>query len=269
MKRIGAALLIGLSSLVPVSGAGAAPPPNLTCTAPADATTIEAKLPNTARAVRTGKDLVVVAIGSSSTEGVGASDRRHSYPAQFGSELQRQWPRLSVKVINKGVGGEDAEDMLSRFSRDVMPYRPQLVIWQLGSNYVLRESDMEDFADLIRAGVNRLRTGRTDVILMNPQYAPMVLKKPVYRQVLQTIRDVADDLGVPVFERFAVMHHWISSGQARLEDMLSSDELHMNDSSYACIARLLAKSVDAAAQATPLAPLPKPSEPVKAVASGR
>jgi hypothetical protein len=53
---------------------------------------------------------------------------------------------------------------------------------------------------------------------------------------------------VAVFRRFAVMRHWISSGQYKTEEIISSDGLHMNDVSYNCIARLLADSLAAAVE---------------------
>ena len=79
-------------------------------------TRFKVSLPNTARAIRRGAALVIVAIGSSSTQGVGASDQAHTYPALLAEELRRRWPRLAVTVVNKGVGGENAEQMLARFT---------------------------------------------------------------------------------------------------------------------------------------------------------
>ena len=263
-RRFAASLAIAVALLLSTAGAGAASPlAPLACTAPANVTKLSAKLPNTARAIRRGKDLTIVAIGSSSTEGVGASDPAHSYPARLAEELRSRWPRLNVKVINKGVGGEDTEDMLERFDRDVLPYKPQLVIWQIGSNDALRYTDMYDFADLIRTGLSRLKTKHTDVILMDPQYAPLVIQKPLYRAVVDTIRGVANDFGVGVFQRFAVMRNWVASGEAKVEDLIVNDQLHMNDQSYACIARLLADSVNTAAEATPVTPEVPPAPPKK------
>jgi acyl-CoA thioesterase-1 len=62
---------------------------------------------------------------------------------------------------------------------------------------------------------------------------------------------VANDLNVAVFRRFAVMRHWVMSGEYGMEDIISQDQLHMNDASYHCIARLLADSLTSAALATP------------------
>jgi acyl-CoA thioesterase I len=220
----------------------------LRCTAPQDVTRFNVKLPNTSRAVRSGKALVIVAIGSSSTEGVGASDAAHTYPALLAEELRHRWPQLAVTVINKGIGGEIAAQMLARFERDVLPYRPQLVIWQTGSNQALRSGDLKEYASTIREGISRLKAAPLDVVLMDPQFAPRILARPIHVFIVDSIGAVAKDMKVAVFRRFAVMRHWISSGQYKVEDILSSDGLHMNDVSYSCIAHLLADSLAAAAE---------------------
>src|SRR4029453_10647460 len=134
-------LLLGVVLPLPA----AATPPALRCTAPEAVTHFKVSLPNTARAIRRGEALVIVAIGSSSTQGVGASDQAHTYPALLAEELQRRWSRLAVTVVNKGVGGETADQMLARFTRDVLPYRPQLVIWQTGSNSAPQSRDAQGF----------------------------------------------------------------------------------------------------------------------------
>src|SRR5262245_49099903 len=166
-----AVLLLG-AALPPAT---AATHPALRCTAPDAVTRFKVSLPNTARAIRRGEALVIVAIGSSSTQGVGASDEAHTYPALLADELRRRWPRLDVTVVNKGVGGEDAEQMLARFTRDVLPYHPQLVIWQTGSNSALQSKDVQSYEHTIREGIARLKEAHMDVILMDPQYAPRIL----------------------------------------------------------------------------------------------
>ena len=217
------------------------------CSAPRDLIRFRVSLPNTARAIRSGKGLVIVAIGSSSTEGAGASDEAHTYPALLAVELRRRWPQLSITVINKGVGGQVAPQMLARFERDVLPYRPHLVIWQTGSNQVLR-GGIKGYADTIRDGITRLKAAGVDIVLMDPQFAPRVLARPIHPIIVESLGAVADDMEVAVFQRFAVMRHWISSGQYKVEDIISSDGLHMNDASYSCIAHLLADSIVAAAE---------------------
>ena len=244
-----AILVVGLllCAAVPAAAAHSA----LRCTAPEGVTRFKVALPHTARAIRRGEALVIVAIGSSSTEGVGASDQAHTYPSRLAEELRRRWPRLAVTVVNKGVSGEIAEQTLARFTRDVLPYRPQLVIWQTGTNQALESRDVQGYRKTVREGIARLKAFHTDVILMDPQYAPRVLGRPLHMAFVDTLSGLANDLKVAVFRRFAVMRHWVMSGEYRMEDIISRDQLHMNDASYLCIAHLLADSLASAALVTP------------------
>jgi len=218
------------------------------CTAPQEITHFRVGLPNTAGAVSSGKALVIVAIGSSSTRGVGASSAAHTYPPLLAEDLRRRWPQLPVTVVNKGVSGEIASQMLARFEGDVLPYHPQLVIWQTGTNQALRSGDIGGYVDTIREGISRLKATRADVVLMDPQFAPRVIVRPTHLFIVDSISAVAHDMNVAVFGRFAVMRYLISSGQYKMEDIISSDGLHMNDVSYSCIARLLADSIAAAVE---------------------
>lgn len=233
------------------------PPParaaheTLKCSAPEELIRFRVSLPNTARAIRQGRALTIVAIGSSSTEGVGASDPAHAYPAVLADELRARWPRLSVTVVNKGISGEMISEVVKRFDRDVLAHRPQLVIWQTGSHAALGSGDVEAYAAAIREGIGRLKAARLDVVLMDPQFAPRVLARPLHARVVDSIGGAANDAKVAVFRRFAVMQHWVTSGQYRMDDVVSRDGLHLNDVSYGCIARLLADSLGAAARTAP------------------
>jgi lysophospholipase L1-like esterase len=94
--------------------------------------------------------------------------------------LRERFPQIDVAVINRGKGGEDARQELNRFERDVIAEHPDLVIWQLGTNAVLRRDDVSGDGELIRAGIVQLQEGGSDVVLMDLQYAPRVLARPHY-----------------------------------------------------------------------------------------
>ncbi|PSJ19753.1 GDSL family lipase, partial [Halomonas sp. ND22Bw] len=81
----------------------------------------------------------IVAFGSSSTEGSGASSPSTTYPAQLQRDLAARLGAMgsvhsSVTVLNRGKGGDDSEAMARRLERDVLADKPDLVIWQTGSN---------------------------------------------------------------------------------------------------------------------------------------
>ena len=78
--------------------------------------------------------LSIVALGSSSTAGTGASDPDRSYPAVLEAELRRRLPGREIKVLNLGVGGQSAYEMYLRLDNEVIPEKPSLVIWQTAVN---------------------------------------------------------------------------------------------------------------------------------------
>ena len=190
--------------LLGVSCAGAISPA-LACTVPEAVTRFTVPLPATAQAIRHGTSLVIVTLGSSSTQGVGASDPAYAYPALLAEELRHRWPHLQVTVVNQGIGGETADQMLARFPRDVLPYQPQLVIWQSGTNQVLARADIQGYEHTMRTGIARLKAAHTDVVLLDPQYAPVVLGRPLHQAIVDAISTVGNDLNVAVFRRFSVM----------------------------------------------------------------
>src|SRR3984957_8441878 len=106
-------------------------------------------------ALERGTEAVVVALGSSSTEGAIASDAAHSYPAELQAALEHALPRTHIAVLNRGIGGQDAPEELARLQADVIALRPQLVIWQVGANGAMRNADPVVFGSMVTQGVTR------------------------------------------------------------------------------------------------------------------
>jgi hypothetical protein len=129
----------------------------LGCTAPQETTRFRVRLPGTAGAIGSDKALVAVAIGSSSTNGVGASDSAHTYPAVLYDELRRRWPQLAVTVINKGEGSQrgdrlpDADALRARRAAFRPPAR-HLADRQQPCSHVLRSGEIQGYIETIREG---------------------------------------------------------------------------------------------------------------------
>jgi lysophospholipase L1-like esterase len=224
---------------------------------------LDATLPVTAARLASGAPVTIVAIGSSSTWGAGASSRDKSYPSRLAAELAERWPGRKVNVVNRGIGGEVASETLSRFARDVAAEKPDLVIWQVGTNDLAQGVSPSAFAEIVRTGLHRIRDVHADAILMDAQYAPAVLNKPNHATAVGLVEKVGQELDVPVFHRFAAMQVWVETQKAGFGDLLNADGLHMNDVSYACLARLIAdaiaEGVDEASPAAPVIARLKPS----------
>ena len=195
-----------------------------------------------AQRLATKDELTLVAIGSSSTAGAGASAPDRSYPSQLELLLKRHLPNRRLRVINRGINGEEAADMIRRFGADILNAAPDLVIWQVGTNYLMRNEGVGRYGETLRDGLDRLHQAGVDVILMDPQYAPRVLADPDHETIVDLIATTARQRGVALFPRFKLMQAWAADGVS-WSQMLTPDQLHLNDWSYACMAEALALEI--------------------------
>jgi lysophospholipase L1-like esterase len=209
---------------------------------PAVLARLDHALPHVGARLAERQAVKIVALGSSSTEGVGASSPAKSYPARLSAVLRARYPDIDIIVKNLGVRGEDAEEMLARLDR-VIAEKPDLIVWQVGTNAVLDNLDLAEQASLIRAGLARLMATGADVVLIDPQYAPQVINKPNAVGMVELIESVAHESGIGVFHRFAIMRHWKTVQHVSYGTFTSHDGLHMNDWSYDRIATLLAGAI--------------------------
>jgi len=140
--------------------------------------------------------------------------------------------------------------MVVRFERDVIDEHPNLVLWQIGTNVVLRDHPLDSQAMLLHGGLKRLKAAGADVILINPQFAPKVLEKAAISMMIDLISNTAEMNQVNLFNRFAIMRYWHTQAGISFTDFLSADLLHMNDWSYNCVAKLLSRAIADAAVGT-------------------
>jgi lysophospholipase L1-like esterase len=244
MRRLAAAsLAAALCVVAPAadSGDGA----TLGCTAPPGLLTLTPALTHVAARIRQHEKLTIVAVGSSSTRGYGASTPAMSYPSRLAVELGQRLPTLAVRVINRGKGGEEIAPMLARLDRDVIAEHPDLVIWQLGTNTVLRHDDVAAEREPIKEGIVRLKEAGSDVVLMDMQYTPRVVARPAAPAMEQLIAEAAKRNAVGLFRRFELMRQWQAGASPEAAPMVAPDGLHMNDRGYGCLAVELADALAA------------------------
>ncbi len=229
-----AALAVLMSSRFPTPGSAeeACPPVKPTALS----------LPHSRAAIAANRELIVVAIGSSSTEGWMSSTLSRSYPAMLQADLSATLPLAHVAVINRGTGGQDAAEEVSRLDADVVAVKPTLVIWQVGANSALRNADPRLFQRLVTTGIARLKAAKLDIVIMDNQQSPLIMAAPEHTLINQALADIAKSEGVNLFSRDDLMQEWKKAGHPP-EQFISSDNLHHNDRGYACIAGFLANSI--------------------------
>jgi lysophospholipase L1-like esterase len=200
-------------------------------------------LPRVAAKLAAGKPVVIVAFGSSSTQGYGSSSPEFTYPNRLAAQLRRKYPGADITILNQGVGGEDAPEMMKRLQA-VIDAKPDLVIWQVGTNAVLRNLDPAETQKMVEDGVARIQAANADIVLVDPQYSPRVTERAESAsRMVKMLGKVAELRHVGIFPRFEVMRDWHDQQALPVDSFVIADGLHMNDWGYACFAQLLGDDI--------------------------
>lgn len=232
MRRLARRLLLAVGFIAATLVAATASPscPSLPLLGPPEA------LLQTAGKIARGAPLKILAIGSSSTQGVGASGPDHAYPARLEAMLNARLGAGAADVVNAGIGGETAADTLARLRKLVGETRFDLVIWQAGTNDAVRGDDMAAFRTRIEAGIRGATERGSDVMLLDQQFFPKV-KDPVrYERFVEALDEIGVDNGVAVFRRYGAMRQWAAQQPDYERAMLAEDRFHMSDRGYDCLA---------------------------------
>jgi acyl-CoA thioesterase I len=212
--------------------------------APRPATRLSLQLPRLGRALRETGTAKVLAIGSSSTAGVGASSPSRTYTARLEVDLETALSGTDFDIIGHGLSGEVAQGAADRMKREVEEVKPELVIWQVGTNDALRHVAIDSFKNCLKKTLAWLKEQQIDVILINPQYGDQLIKDSYYEDVVNAVADIAREADVLLVDRFQSMRKLQHERGDRF--YLSTDNLHMNDEGYRCLAEQLATTIIAA-----------------------
>jgi lysophospholipase L1-like esterase len=214
------------------------------CRAPKAIAKSFGSLPHVASKLASGEPVVIVAFGSSSTNSYGATSLEFAYPNRLAAQLHREYPTADITVVIRGKGGEDAPEMMKRLQTQVIDDKPDLVIWQVGTNAVLRNLDPAETARLVEEGVARIQAVGADVVLVDPQYSPRVNEHAEgASQMVRLLGKVAELRHIGIFPRFEVMRDWHERQAIPIDNFVIADGLHMNDWGYACFAQLLGDDI--------------------------
>src|SRR6202158_2026245 len=235
-----------LAGLLTAAAARAEDAPQ-SCEVPAYLLTSESALPKVADAVKSGHPLEILVVGSRSST-INTSDGT-AYPGRLQAVLREKLPSVAVNVSVELQVKKTAEEVAAGLVKLVEGKRPTLVIWQTGTYDAMRSIDPDDFRGAVDEGVAALQNAGTDVILMNLQYSPRtetMISVPPY---LDSMRVVAQQHDVPVFDRFAIMRHWNESGEFDLFSTFHGIDLAKRV--HDCLGRALSRFIFAPAHLDP------------------
>jgi hypothetical protein len=185
-----------------------------------------------------GEPVVIVAIGSGST-GAG-SNEPHAFPNYLQAALKARFPDRDIKVFHQGHPGESAEKLAARFPTEVLPQKPNLVIWQTGTVDAVRSLDVDSFATTVNAGIETLETSKSDVILVNPQYAARMELLIHYDPYLAAMEQAAGQTDAILFDRYRIMRYWVAKGRFDLSSGNRETRRKRAEDAQACIGTVIA-----------------------------
>jgi len=243
---LGLTMLAGLLTVAPVIARAEDAPPQ-SCDVPAYLLTTESPLQKVADAVKSGRSLDILVVGSRSST-INTSEAS-AYPARLQAALKEKLPLTAINVSVEIQSKKTAEEVAGSLVKLVEDKKPTLVVWQTGTVDAMRSIDPDDFRTAVDEGVAALQKAGADVVLMNLQYSPRtetMISAPPY---LDNMRVVAQQHDVPLFDRFAIMHQWNDAGDFDLFSAFHGVELAKRV--HECLGRALSKFVIDAAHLDP------------------
>ncbi len=207
-------------------------------------------LPKAAKKLAQGK-LTIVALGSSTTLGVGASSSEAAWPARLEAELRRRLPQADIAVSNRGKLRDPAAAMVKRLAADALAAKPDLVIWETGTAEAVRSMSAESFAASLEEGAERILGSGAELVLMTPQFSRETARLIAYQPYIEAMGNLSVRADVLIFPRYDVMRHLVETNQLHLEGLSPAQAAATADRVYDCIARQVARVLLRAMAAAP------------------
>jgi acyl-CoA thioesterase-1 len=220
------------------------------CSVPEHFYMFEPPLTKTAKALAAGREVVIVALGGSSTVGLAAGGKGLAWPTRLASALAERFPSARTNVVNLAVARQTAKEAIERLHRDVLPLKPTLVIWETGTMEAVRGADVDKFRDTMQAGIDELRAAGAEVVLMNMQFSREIDAIIHFEPYLIAMRELANANDVPRFRRRGIMRHWAESGALDLRATGGEKRRDLAAKLYDCIGRAMADFVARGVPAT-------------------
>lgn len=199
--------------------------------------------PTTVHELREHNALKIVVLGSSTTEGAGPDSHDGSYPAMIGQVLQDALPSYEIVVMNQGIGGQTAYDMLQRLDEDVLEEHPTLLIWDTVVMDMLVNTGRDRLARVLRKGIEQTRAAGIDVALVDLPWFPRQERYPHYQHYRSMLLHLAQRLNVPIIPRYELMKAMAASGDFALPEFAGTDMLRLTEKHNQCLGVLISHAL--------------------------
>jgi hypothetical protein len=197
-------------------------------------------LPHVAAAIGRNQ-LTITVLGSASSMLPGAEGVAKAYPARLEDALRHRLAGTTVKVIVHAKARDTVGEMEKTLEKVMMDDKPDLVVWQAGTVDAMMGIDLDTFHSALEDGLDTIQAAKSDALLMNMQYSPRTDSMIALGSYVESMRFVALQREVPLFDRLAVMKNWNEMG---IFDLYSpTKKIDIAEKVHDCIGRLLARLI--------------------------
>jgi len=241
-RPVCAALALLVAVILAPAGAARADEAD-SCEVPQELQQAAAPLSNLAARFKAKQPVTIVAIGGASTVGAAAGSPDFAYPARLRDALSALFPGSEIRVVNKGVPRQSAQQQFERFPSDVIAEDPVLVVWETGTVDAVHDIQIDDFAGALQHGIDELKNRAIDIILVDMQFSHSTAAMIDFPRYLETLHRVGKLNGIYVFPRFAMMKYWSEQNVFNFDGVAAGERAKLAARVYDCIGRRLARSI--------------------------
>lgn len=97
------------------------------------------------------------------------TEAEKGYPEKVKAIFRMLYPTVPVTVINAGISGDNATRALGRIDRDVLDFKPEVVVVCFGLNDATREADgLDTYIESLKKIFEKIKAAGSEVIFMTP-----------------------------------------------------------------------------------------------------
>jgi GDSL-like Lipase/Acylhydrolase family len=234
-------VLAVVAAIALAGGAVAAESPAPSCDVPERLIPAENDLAHVGAEVKDHHRLDITVVGSGSSALAGPDGARFAYPTQLEQALKERLPGVEIKVTAHVPSRQTTADMAAAMPKFLADDHPALVVWQAGTVDALRGVEPDEFRNSLDQGLDAIAAAGADAIMMNMQFSPRTESMLSVSAYADVMRWVAEQRGVVLFDRLAIMHYWSDAGIFDL--YAATNGYAMARRVHECIGRALASPI--------------------------
>jgi acyl-CoA thioesterase-1 len=193
-------------------------------------------------------ELVYVALGDSTVEGIGASSPETNYVSRLYGRLRERYP--NARMVNLGVGGATSRDVVQRQLQRAVALKPHLLTLSIGPNDITSRVPVKAYAANMEAILGRLAKETDAVIVVNllpdlavtPRFRGREMAPVVGRlstEFNEALARAAERHGAAVVDLYGASRREVPGHP----ELLARDGYHPSDLGYARWAELMWEAV--------------------------